>query len=136
LRDHDDELESLRVGITLITFGTPEQARRWLKETAAPFPMLLDPDRSAYRTYGLERSKTKVLHPAVFATYFRLLLKGRKLRPVQGDPYQLGGDFLIDRNGIVRIARPSDNPADRPSIQEIFQALKIDKQTTSRNVQR
>jgi len=85
--------------------------------------MLLDPDRTVYRAYGLERSKTKVWHPAVFLTYFRLLLKGRKLRPVQGDPYQLGGDFLIDRQNVVRLARPSDNPADRPTIEEILRAL-------------
>ena len=103
----------------LISFGTPEQARCWLEETGAPFPLLLDPDRGSYRAYGLERSVRRVFHPRVFLAYFRLMLQGRKLRPIQGDPYQLGGDFIVDSRQIVRYAHPSADPADRPDVQEL-----------------
>jgi alkyl hydroperoxide reductase subunit AhpC len=125
LRDHHEELQSMGVVVALVSFGSQAQAQRWLEETSAPFPMLLDPDRAVYRAYGLQRSATKTMHPKMFILYFQLLIKGRKLRPVQGDPYQLGGDFLIDCEGIIRFARPSDNPADRPTIEELLRAADV-----------
>ena len=120
MRDNQAKLEELGAVVLLVTFGTPEQARRWLEETGAPFPMLLDPDAIAYRAYGLKRSFWRVLHPQVFLAYFRLLAQGRKLRSVQGDPYQLGGDFIVDSQQIVRYAHLSANPADRPDIQALL----------------
>jgi len=123
LRDHHDQLEAAGAKVVLISFGTAEQARRWLEETGAPFSMLLDPDRAAYRAYGLERSVWRVFHPKVFQVYFRLMLQGRKLRSVQGDPYQLGGDFIVDSRQIVRYALPSANPADRPDVQKLLANL-------------
>lgn len=60
--------------------------------------------------------------------YAGLILKGRKMRPIQGDPNQLGGDFIVDSQGTARYAHPSDDPADRPSLQELLKELKsIDK---------
>ncbi|WP_395095221.1 AhpC/TSA family protein [Armatimonas sp.] len=81
---------------------------------------LLDPKRPAYTAFGLGSSVLAAWHPKMFLYYFRLLAKGRKLMPVRGNPYQLGGDFLIDQQGIVLFAHPSDDPADRPSISEIL----------------
>ena len=39
------------------------------------------------------------------------------------DPYQLGGDFIIDRSGMVIMAHPSTNPVDRPSVDKILTTL-------------
>ncbi len=61
--------------------------------------------------------------------YFRLILKGGKLRPIQGDPSQLGGDFIVDNEGIVRFSRPSEDPADRPSVEALLRALKSIEET-------
>ena len=62
--------------------------------------------------------------------YFRLILKGRKLRPIQGDPNQLGGDVIIDHQGIVRFAYPSEDPADRPSVEELLVSLRFLEKST------
>lgn len=123
MRDHHAQLEAAGAAVLLIGFGAPEQARRWLEETGAPFPMLLDPNRGSYRAYGLVRSVWRVFHPRVFLAYFRLMLLGRKLRPVQGDPYQLAGDFIVDKEQIVRYAHPSADPSDRPDIQALLSRL-------------
>ena len=90
-----------------------------------PFPLLLDTDRRVYRAYGLGRSVVNSWHTKMILTYLGLVLKGRKLRPIQGDPNQLGGDFIVDRHGILRFAHPSENPTDRPSVQELLQALEL-----------
>ena len=125
MRDHHEQLEGLGATVLLISFGQEPQAKRWLEQTNAPFPLALDPDRRVYRAYGLERSVAKSWHPKMIAHYLGLLLKGRKLLPIQGDPNQLGGDFIVDRQGIVRYAHPSDDPADRPSIQVLLRALEF-----------
>ena len=91
-----------------------------MRETESPFPLLLDSDNATYRGYGLQRSVSRVLSPKMFWHYFVLLLRGRKLRPIQGDPYQLGGDFIVDPRGVVRYAYPSRDPSDRPSIQDLL----------------
>ncbi|MEZ4651868.1 MAG: hypothetical protein R3E97_24330 [Candidatus Eisenbacteria bacterium] len=36
---------------------------------------------------------------------------------------QLGGDFVIDRSGFVRLAWESTTPADRPSVRDLEDAL-------------
>jgi hypothetical protein len=39
------------------------------------------------------------------------------------DIYQSGGDFLIDRNGNILFAHRSQDPADRPAVAQLLQAL-------------
>ena len=113
----------------LLSFGQESQARSWIQETKAPFPLLLDTERSVYRAYGLERSFFKSWHPRIVLHYLGLLLKGRKLHPIQGDPNQLGGDFIVDAYGNVRFAHFSENPADRPSLQLIMEEIKMIENT-------
>jgi AhpC/TSA antioxidant enzyme len=116
-------LQARGVEVVLISFATPELARHWQEATQFPFPMFLDPERSAYRAFGLGSSVLAAWHPKMFLYYFRLLVKGRKLMPVKGDPYQLGGDFLLDAQGSVRFAYPSADPADRPPLSDILNAV-------------
>ena len=48
----------------------------------------------------------------------------RKWRGIQGDSTQLGGDFLIDAQGVLRLAYRSQDPTDRPSIATLRDALR------------
>jgi alkyl hydroperoxide reductase subunit AhpC len=129
VRDHHKEIEALGATVLFLSFGQIWQAKRWLEETGVPYPLLLDPDRRVYRAYGLKRSIAAAWHPRMFVYYFRLLRRGRKLRPIQGDPYQLGGDFVVDRKGILRFAHPSRDPLDRPDIVTVLNALENACQT-------
>jgi peroxiredoxin len=51
------------------------------------------------------------------------LAQGRKWRGIQGDSGQLGGDFIVDQQGIIRMAYRSHDPTERPKIEEIIQVL-------------
>ena len=124
LRDRQSELDGFNVQILLISFGTESWARAWLDETGAPFPLLLDPQRQAYRAYGMGRSVIGAWGPKVLWRYLTLLIKGRRLRPVRGDPYQLGGDFVVDNDGIVRLAHASLDPTDRPSVDSLLKTVR------------
>lgn len=123
LRQHEDIFKGLNTRVAVISFGTFPGARVWLQETAVPFELLLDPQMKAYQAYGLERSLIRSWGPKVWLTYARLLLSGLRWRGVQGDSAQLGGDFIVDKNGIVRLAYRSHDPADRPSLDKIVSLL-------------
>jgi len=55
--------------------------------------------------------------------YFQLLTTGRKWRGIQGDSAQLGGDFIVDTKGNIRLAYRSHDPTDRPAIADLMNLL-------------
>ncbi len=123
LRRFTDELAQLDAQVLLVSFGEERWARAWLQETGAPFPLLLDPERAVYRAYGLETSFVRVWSPKVMWHYTRRVLAGQKLQSIQGDPHQLGGDFVVDGQGVIRLAYRSKDPVDRPPVEALLAAL-------------
>ena len=55
--------------------------------------------------------------------YAKATLQGREKFGKRGDPHQLGGDFIVDSQGIVRLAHPSKEPTDRPSVNHLLKVL-------------
>ena len=125
-----DELKALNTKVMIISFGTFPAAQAWLKETCAPFHLLLDSERAVYRAYGLERSFLRSWGPKTIWLYMRLLAAGRKWRGIQGDSAQLGGDFIVDTNGVIRLAYRSHDPTDRPSVDDLLNLLRQINQET------
>jgi len=120
------EFVDLDTHVLIISFGTLPAAQIWLKETCATFDFLLDPDRKIYQAYGLERSIFRSWNLRTIWTYIKLLSSGKKWRGIQGDSSQLGGDFLIDRDGIIRLAFRSHDPTDRPSVNNLLALIRRD----------
>jgi peroxiredoxin len=117
------ELERANADVLLISFGRAELARAWQAEACPAFEMVLDPERKAYRVYGLKHSWWRSASLGTFWFTLRRLLSGQKWRGITSDPAQLGGDFIIDTNGIVKMAHPSRDPLDRPDAAEILACL-------------
>jgi hypothetical protein len=90
-----------------------------------PFPVLVDRERDTYRRWGLARAswRTVFLDPKVYATYWRLLRAGERLRAGGADLLQLGGDFVIGPAGLVAYARPQERD-DRPPIGTLLEAAR------------
>ncbi len=109
--------------VLVISFGQDTWARAWLRDTGSPFPLLLDPERRVYRAYGLERSVLRTWTPRVIWYYLRQIALGYRLHRLDGDPHQLGGDFIIDAAGVVRLAHRSRDPVDRPAVDRLLQTL-------------
>jgi len=118
------ELDALGVNVVAISFGIEYWARAWLQETNSPFPVLLDPEKSSYAAYGLERSFWRSWGPRTLLYYARAVLRGQKLHGNRGDTDQLGGNFIVDAGGIVRFAYESRDPTDRPSIERLLSVLR------------
>ena len=120
---HRAEFEAAETNVVTVSFDTPYWAGVWLQETGSPFPLLMDPERTAYHAYGLTSSRLSSWSPANLWYYGKAALQGRETYGRRGDPHQLGGDFIIDRSGIIRLAHPSRDPTDRPSMDEILAVL-------------
>jgi len=118
-----DEIRAHHAEVVTISFGTEYWARMWLQETGSPFRFLLDPERAAYHAYGLKSSILRSWMPQNLWYYARAVWQGRERFGRRGDPHQLGGDFIIDNQGIVRLAHPSSDPTDRPPVDLLLRTL-------------
>jgi peroxiredoxin len=113
------------VAIVVISFAAPERLLPYQKHHQWPFVILADPKRIAYHAFALQRlSLLRVFSPSTVRLYFRLLREGKKLQNYgPHDYYQAGGDFLIDRKGVTLFAHRSQDPADRPRVEPLLEAI-------------
>lgn len=121
-----EELARHDAAVLVISLAPPEALAAYQEHLGLPFPIASDDGLATYRAYGLERGTWwRVWHPRVLLRYLGLLLAGRRLqRPRAGeDVRQLGGDFLIDAQGIIRYAHASARPDDRPPVADVLRAL-------------
>jgi len=122
-KEHARELHRQRSGfreagveIVMIGPGTPAEAAAFIEALDLRNPALTDPDRSAYRAYGLAEAPLRsLLDPRTIAGGVRAAAKGFLPRTSSGNPLQLQGQFLIDRHGIVRSATRPRLMSDIPS---------------------
>lgn len=92
-----------------------------MQETCARFTVLLDRERTVYTAYGLERSYWRSRNLRTRWVYFKAWLSGKETHDSHGDDTsQLGGDFIVDRNGILRFVYPSHDPTDRPPADDLL----------------
>lgn len=125
LRSYYNDIRALQAEVVVISFGAEMWIKGWQEETQAPFPLLLDQTRQAYRAYGLERSALRSWGIKNLWYYAKVVLQGKALLDSHGeDTNQLGGDFIIDTQGFVRYAHPSRDPTDRPDVEELLAVLK------------
>lgn len=105
----------------------PDVLAAYLARQPWPFPVFGDPDRKAYAAVGLGRTTwSRILRPSVIGKYLRLIFGGWRIRRIADgeDALQLGGDFLVARDGHIVWAYRSADPADRPPVAEMLKAAR------------
>ncbi len=116
LHQRRDAFGEAGVRIVMIGPGTPAEAAAFIDELGLKGPVLTDRDRTAYRAYGLGQAPFRsLLDPRVIAGGVRAATKGFLPRTSSGNPLQLQGQFLIDRDGIIRSATRPHLMSDIPS---------------------
>lgn len=128
-----DRLAELQTEVLLVSFESLERIRFQFAGAEFGWPVLSDETREGYGAFGLERAGwVRVwLSPRTLGFYARSLLRGRIPGKPQADTLQLGGDFIIDAGGVVRFAHRSVEPADRPPVDLLLQALRAIKSEDS-----
>lgn len=112
--------------VLVITPSQSSDLQAVLAEHPLPLMMVSDPTRDLYRAFGLMRgSATMFFSPRIIGSYLRKMWQGWRIRkPRKGeDLLQLGGDFVLDSHHRLTYAYRSQDPADRPPVQDILQAL-------------
>ncbi len=124
LRHYERLLSERDIRVRVITFDDPSLARNYVRETGLPWPLLLDPDQSLYRAYGMTRGNWRSLYgPTSIARYLKLMAGGRGPGQPGKDWRQLGGDVLIDPAAIVQMHHVSKHPHDRPPVESLLAAV-------------
>lgn len=107
-----------------MTFAPAERIPAYRALHGWPFPIVADPDRAAYRVFGLASAGWATLFaPRVIRRYAELVRQGFKVRAAGEDVHQLGGDFVLDRQRRLVYAHRSADPADRPPVDDLLRAL-------------
>lgn len=121
MRDRLDDLGD--AAVALVTFTRARNLRGYRSRFGLPFAVLADEAREVYRAYGLGRGPWwRIWGPATVRAYARLLRRGAHLQAPKEDTLQLGGDFVVGRDGRLVYAYRSKGPDDRPAVDELVAA--------------
>jgi peroxiredoxin len=123
VRNEYSQFEQAGGQVAVVTMATPEQAAAFRASYRLPFRLLADPSCEVYRAYGLQRgSLWSVAGPVVWAAGLKSIVRHGAGLPV-GDPFQLAGTFVIDRDGIIRYAHRAANSASWPANAEVIAVI-------------
>jgi alkyl-hydroperoxide reductase/thiol specific antioxidant family protein len=123
VRDRQSEFGDAAVAV--IAFSAPEYVAAYQRERLAPMTVLIDEHRVAYRDYGLGRGSVwKVWGPKIWWAYLKLIARGRRFQRPVDDTLQLGGDFVVGRDGRLLYGFRSSDPDDRPPVDDLIAAVR------------
>jgi peroxiredoxin len=124
LRDAYDEIRATGARLVVIGNGQPWQAKAFRQDEQIPFELWVDPDMRAYRAAGLRRGWTKALSHRSLAHAVRALRGGYRQTKVEGDPWQLGGAFVITPAGAMVYEQVSREAGDHAAVPDLLAALR------------
>lgn len=111
----------------LVTFTNPSELQEYMRWSDVQYGALIDPSRAVYRAYGLARaSLARVWGLRNLRRYLKIMAGQRltKIRRPTEDTRQLGGDFVIDREGNLAWGHWPEGPDDRPTVQQLVDAVR------------
>ena len=111
--------------VVLITFTRRRNLHGFRRRLGLAYPVLADENRAVYGSYGLGRGRWwRVWGWGTVRAYSRLLSLGRRLERPTDDTLQLGGDFVVDGEGRLVYTYESRAPDDRPSVDDLLDAVR------------
>jgi NAD(P)-dependent dehydrogenase (short-subunit alcohol dehydrogenase family) len=123
LRDRIDEFRGSGAELVLVGNGGPSFAAAFREDFGLDCPLLVDPELRAYRAAGLRRGYVELLSPRLAGNALRAFRAGARQEAVQGDPWQLGGVFVIRPGGDLMFRHVSRAAGDHARIEDILEAL-------------
>ncbi|MGW8363283.1 peroxiredoxin-like family protein [Streptomyces wedmorensis] len=119
------ELEAAGVVPVAVFHSPAHKLRKSLDGYQVPFTVIADPQKRLFRAYGVESSLGGMFTGAVAKDYGRAMRAGIFSRPIgheggiQGHP----ADFLIDSEGVLRLAHYGRDYADTMGVDAVLDAV-------------
>jgi hypothetical protein len=109
----------------VIGSGSPDEAREFaqLVGVEGVLPILSDPKLVSYRAAGLKRSLVATLSLRGIGNYIRAFKKWKQGRTM-GDPWQLGGAYIVKPSGLVTYRFVGQHAGDHPDPQALVDEAK------------
>ena len=126
MRDHFPEIRARGAELVVIGNGAQHFAAAFREDMGLDGPLLVDPGLRAYRAAGLRRGRVGLLSPRLPLHALRALRAGYRQTSAQGDPWQLGGVFVIRPDASLAYRHASREAGDHAPIQAILAALDPD----------
>ena len=128
LIDAHQTLAESGLQLAIVSHASPESAKAFCDQRAPGALCLADPDRTAYRAYGLFRGSfwQTLLSPRIWSSNRRLARdKGFKPElPHPGqDAYQMSGTFVIGTDGRIRLPYYYEDIADHPPVDLLLHGI-------------
>lgn len=109
--------------MVLVGNGERHFAQAFREDLRLDATVLIDPELTTYRAAGLRRGRVELLSPRVPLNAARALWGGARQQGVQGDPWQLGGIFVLNPQGDLLYRHVSREAGDHPPAREVLDAL-------------
>jgi NAD(P)-dependent dehydrogenase (short-subunit alcohol dehydrogenase family) len=125
LRDRFRELEARGAALAIVGNGGAPFAAAFREDMELPpdVTLLVDPELRAYRAAGLRRGRVEVLSPRVALNGLRAFRAGFRQTGIEGDPWQLGGSFVLRPDGACTFRQASREAGDHADLDAVLAAL-------------
>jgi dehydrogenase/reductase SDR family protein 12 len=123
LRDGIPDIRKAGAELVIIGNGGTSFAAAFREDFGLDGPLLVDPELHAYRAAGLRRGRVEALSPKLAWSAARALRTGHRQTGVEGDPWQLGGAFVIRPDGGLVFRHVADHAGDHARLDAILEAL-------------
>ena len=117
-----DRIAETGAEVVLVAHHDPElMMSKMMHSLNLPFTLLFDKTRSAYRGWGLGTVNFKAfVRPGLYLEVARVLLRREKSLGRAPDQTQMGGDFVVDRDGRLVFANRLRSFHDRAKVEELL----------------
>ena len=120
-----EEIRELGADVVAVSFEPLQRLKKQVEDMRLPFPILSDPGLETYRAYGVRRgSFGDVFNLGAALQFLRLLFKGRWVWAGHGDIMQLGGDFIISQDGLLKYSHPASSSQDQADVDALLEELR------------
>ncbi len=111
--------------VVAVSFEPLHRLKGQIEDMRLAFPILSDSRLETYRAYGVRRGSFRdVFNVGAALEFLRLLLKGRWVWGGHDDIMQLGGDFIIDEQGLLKYSHPASRSQDQATVDVLLEELR------------
>ena len=117
-----DRIAETGAEVVLIAHHDPElMMSKMMHSLNLPFTLLFDKTRSAYQRWGLGTVGVKAfVRPGLYLEMARVLLRRERSLGRAPDQTQMGGDFVVDRDGRLVFANRLRSFHDRAKVEDLL----------------